>query len=158
MEYRIIICDVILDALFHFVLRDSSSFSYSDYLLLSPVSEMRHRISIPIGFLLPLLLLLYLSPLTLVVSSSSTPLSSSPTATATATATASSSSHYGHDEDHQSCPIFVWDIPSYLRYHACRRLVRDQLFEGIGGRKVSTVHTFPKGQLYSLSLSFSNES
>lgn len=34
-----------------------------------------------------------------------------------------------------SCAVFVWDIASCIRYYTCRRLVRDQVFEGIGGRK-----------------------
>lgn len=37
--------------------------------------------------------------------------------------------------DTGSCPIFLWNPVSYVRSHLCRRLVRDQVYEGLGGKK-----------------------
>ena len=38
-----------------------------------------------------------------------------------------------------SCNFFIWDFLSNIRYHVCRRLVKDQIYEGMGGKKVNIV-------------------
>jgi len=37
-----------------------------------------------------------------------------------------------------ACRLFVWDGMSSTRYHVCKRLLRDNVYEGLGGKKVST--------------------
>lgn len=34
------------------------------------------------------------------------------------------------------CRMYVWDIPSAIRFHMCKRLLQENMFEGLGGAKV----------------------
>lgn len=33
------------------------------------------------------------------------------------------------------CSLFLWDVASACRYHMCTRMLRDNLYEGLGGKK-----------------------
>lgn len=35
-----------------------------------------------------------------------------------------------------ACRIFVWDALSAFRYHLCNHLLKDAVYEGLGGKKV----------------------
>jgi len=46
------------------------------------------------------------------------------------------------------CKLFVWDAPSAFRYHLCKRLLRGNIYEGLGGKRF--VRIKPKSVLESL--------
>mmetsp|Transcript_14084 Transcript_14084/g.20118 ORF Transcript_14084/g.20118 Transcript_14084/m.20118 type:complete len:238 (+) Transcript_14084:89-802(+) len=35
----------------------------------------------------------------------------------------------------RTCRIFIWDIPSAIKLHLCERLLRGNIYEGIGGKR-----------------------
>jgi hypothetical protein len=39
----------------------------------------------------------------------------------------------------QCCQFFLWNFPSACRYHLCNYLMRDCVYEGLGGKKVNWI-------------------
>ncbi len=46
------------------------------------------------------------------------------------------------------CRVFLWDAPSAIRYHICKRFLRGNVYEGLGGKKF--VRIKPNSMLESL--------
>lgn len=48
----------------------------------------------------------------------------------------------------RACSVYLWDALSAAKYHLCRRLLRDCVYEGMGGRRVRVWgYPFPLGSM-----------
>jgi len=57
------------------------------------------------------------------------------TTTSTISTSINVKDNIGNTNLNAPCRLFIWDLPSAVRYHVCKNLSRDRIYEGIGGKK-----------------------